>query len=180
MTLEAKREHLISTTGNPNTPEKNIWSYISQIVCALKAIHSANLAARVIHEHNILISNDGRIRIGSCGIAETMINEPHVDLKRAQVYTFQLHKNFPLTRFLKLKDEDLYALGRLIVYLTTGIDLTPANVSNTLEIISKSYSQEVTSLILYLIVRSHRQRTLSHVIILISQNILNNMQFAYS
>nr|CAG8438280.1 13588_t:CDS:10 [Entrophospora candida] len=41
-----------------NIPEKVLWSYITQLASAVKTIHSAGLAARVIEPTKILLTND--------------------------------------------------------------------------------------------------------------------------
>lgn len=43
-----------------NISEKVIWSYITQITSALKAIHSSGLAARVIEPTKILLTGKNR------------------------------------------------------------------------------------------------------------------------
>ena len=40
--------------------EKLLWSYITQISNALKAIHSSGLAARILHPSKVLITGKNR------------------------------------------------------------------------------------------------------------------------
>lgn len=50
-----------SNGGNPRLiPETTIWSYVTQLASALKAVHGSGLAARVIDPKKILITGKNR------------------------------------------------------------------------------------------------------------------------
>lgn len=65
MTASKKR------SGMP-IPERVIWSYITQIANALKAIHSSNLAVRNLDPSKILITGKNRIRLNGCGVLDVL------------------------------------------------------------------------------------------------------------
>jgi PAB-dependent poly(A)-specific ribonuclease subunit 3 len=50
--------------------EHVLWAYIVQIAHALKAIHSAGLAARVITPSKILQTSKNRVRLNGCGVID--------------------------------------------------------------------------------------------------------------
>jgi serine/threonine protein kinase len=52
--------------------EKTIWSYTTQIASALKAIHFAGLACRILDPSKILITGKNRLRINCCGIFDVI------------------------------------------------------------------------------------------------------------
>jgi len=64
--------------------EDILWSYIVQIAHGLKAIHSAGLAARVIHPSKILLTSKNRIRLNGCAITDIVTHESLKDIKEAQ------------------------------------------------------------------------------------------------
>ena len=52
--------------------EEILWSYLVQIVSALRVIHSANLACRLIHSTKIILTGKNRIRITGVGIFDVI------------------------------------------------------------------------------------------------------------
>jgi PAB-dependent poly(A)-specific ribonuclease subunit 3 len=68
--------------------EDILWSYIVQIAHALKAIHSAGLAARVIHPSKVLLTSKNRIRLNGCAITDIVTYESLKDVKEAQQEDF--------------------------------------------------------------------------------------------
>ena len=81
-------------------PEKVLWSYISQIATALKAIHSAHLAARCLDVTKIILTEKNRIRLNGCSILDVVQFEPRRPVQ-------------------ELQQEDLISFGRLMLGLAT-------------------------------------------------------------
>ena len=72
--------------------EHILWSYIVQITSALKTIHSAGLAARIIDPSKILMTGKNRIRLNACAILDVVQYESHqspvADLQRVDLVKF--------------------------------------------------------------------------------------------
>ncbi|KAI4127069.1 MAG: hypothetical protein LQ338_003388 [Usnochroma carphineum] len=112
-------------------PETTLWGYIVQIANALKAIHSAGLAARVLDPSKILLTGENRIRLNACAILDVVqADVPH-----------------PLADNQRL---DLYLFGRLILAL--GSNNTSQHIQGkALDAFSRSYTprlKEVTTWLL--------------------------------
>lgn len=113
--------------------ESIIWGYISQISGALKAIHSANLAARCIDPSKIILTGKNRIRLNACAILDLV----HFDTRR------------PIA---ELQQEDLVLFGRLILCLTTSV--LPSHLGNLqvhLDQMSRNYSAELRETVVWLL-----------------------------
>ena len=54
--------------------EEQLWSYLTQLASALRAIHGAGLAARppCLAPSKVLVTSSGRVRIGSVGVPEVL------------------------------------------------------------------------------------------------------------
>lgn len=81
--------------------EPILWGYICQIANALRAIHSAKLAARCIELNKIIITDKNRIRISSCAILD--------------VVQYDSGHQVP-----DLQQQDLLNFGRVILALATN------------------------------------------------------------
>jgi serine/threonine protein kinase len=80
--------------------ENVIWSFVCQIVSALRKVHSAGLACRVVHPSKILITGKNRLRLVGTGIFD--------------VINFDSTNRTAIARH---QQEDLLSLGRLILML---------------------------------------------------------------
>ena len=56
-------------------PERVLWSYITQIANALKAIHTSGLAARNLDPSKVMITGKNRIRLNGCGILDVLAHD---------------------------------------------------------------------------------------------------------
>ena len=82
-------------------PEKVLWGYIVQIATGLKAIHSQNLACRVLDLSTLLVSSDRRVRLNCCGIMDViapmgdgrLLGEQLLDLSNFGRYMLSLAVN---------------------------------------------------------------------------------------
>lgn len=112
--------------------EAILWSYISQIANALKAIHSSNLAARCIDVSKIILTGKNRIRLDACSILD--------------VVQFETRRPLP-----ELQLDDFVQFGRTMLCLATGT--LPAHLTNitaSLEQMSRTYSAELRETIVWL------------------------------
>lgn len=64
----------LTSFHSSSPPENIIWSYIVQLLIALKPIHAANLAVRTLSPNHIIVS-ESAIRLNACGILD-VINFP--------------------------------------------------------------------------------------------------------
>jgi PAB-dependent poly(A)-specific ribonuclease subunit 3 len=120
-------------TGVP-LPEPLIWSCITQLVAAIRVVHAENLACRVIHLNHILCSTpDGtmdrvRLRLNCLGVVDALEFEA-----RKQVGELQL--------------EDMRDLGRLILSLASGAEITRTSDNETMRrcdaYVGQNYSREI-------------------------------------
>lgn len=113
--------------------ENVIWAYIVQISNALKAIHTANLAARCLDPSKIILTDKNRIRLSACAILD--------------VVQFENRRPMP-----DLQAEDFVALGRLILCLTSA-KLPSHLLDLTLEIeaLGRGYSDALKNTVIWLL-----------------------------
>jgi PAB-dependent poly(A)-specific ribonuclease subunit 3 len=107
-TLEAV--HLAPpAAGGAPAPEATLWSYLAQLLAALRAAHAAGLALRpaALHASKVLLAAPGRVRLAAAGAADALAGAPPADLAAAQ-------------------RADLAALGRLLLELGCGGAAPPA------------------------------------------------------
>ncbi|KAK2563253.1 PAN2-PAN3 deadenylation complex subunit Pan3 [Acropora cervicornis] len=83
-------------------PERLIWSYIIQLSSALRTVHAAGLACRVIDPSKVLLIGNSRLRINGCGIFD--------------VLSFDA-SNSPNAMIPHFQQEDLTSLGKLVLAL---------------------------------------------------------------
>ena len=112
--------------------EKQLWSYITQITTALKAIHSAGLAARCLDPSKVILTEKHRIRLSACSILDVV--------------------NFDQRRPVQeLQQEDLMNFGRLLLGLT---NLThPSHLNNlkaAIDQVGRTYTNEIKETIIWL------------------------------
>lgn len=113
--------------------EESLWSFLIQLVAAIKAIHDAGLAARTVLASKVLLTGKNRIRLNCVGIDDFF----NYDMRRNVVQAKQL--------------EDVVSLGKLMVRLACpsleAIN-NPNQLPRALESIAASYSAEFHQLLL--------------------------------
>lgn len=57
---------------SPPVPEKVLWNYLVQIANAIKPLHEAGMAARLIDAHKMLVTDENRIRFNGCALADVL------------------------------------------------------------------------------------------------------------
>lgn len=115
-----------------STPEQILWSYVTQIANALKAIHSASLAARVIDPSKILLTGKNRIRLNACGILD--------------VTQFDSARPIP-----ELQQVDLVNFGQLLLTLGASSPSLLHNQSKAVDYFRATYSPQLHSSMTWLL-----------------------------
>lgn len=82
-------------------PETTLWNYITQISNALKAIHDAGLAAKVIDSTKIILTSEHRLRLSACAVLDVVQGQNPGKLSDHQT-------------------NDLYLFGTLLLALGTN------------------------------------------------------------
>lgn len=113
--------------------EHVLWSYIVQIAHALKAIHSAGLAARVIAPSKILQTSKNRIRLNGCCIVDIV---QYDTLKPA----------------LEAQQDDFVQFGKLLLAVASANANASLNIEKALTNLSRStYSAPLKQTIAWLL-----------------------------
>ncbi|KAL9602540.1 MAG: hypothetical protein Q9179_002522 [Wetmoreana sp. 5 TL-2023] len=111
--------------------EQIVWAYVVQIGSALKSIHSAGLAARVIDASKVLLTGQNRIRLNACAILDVVQVDQHQALADVQRL-------------------DLHLFGTLIMALGTN-NMYQQNPAKAMETFTRLYSprlKEITNWLL--------------------------------
>ncbi|KAI4205975.1 MAG: hypothetical protein LQ346_001354 [Caloplaca aetnensis] len=112
-------------------PEPVLWGYIVQIASALKAIHSAGLAARVLDASKILLTGENRVRLNACAVLDVVQADAQPSLADNQ-------------------RTDLYLFGRLILALGSN-NTSQHSQGKAMEAFGRTYTprlKEVTTWLL--------------------------------
>ena len=153
---------------NPMHPAQNsieeplLWSYILQLVSALRAIHSAGLACRSLRPCKILITGKNRIRLSSIGIIDALGIDRGKALSRYQY-------------------EDLLSLGKLILSLATNSSDKSALLAfrDHIELVEASYSPDLKTLILLLLKHGQKFITIDDVYALLAPRFASHIDQLY-
>ncbi|KAI0759114.1 kinase-like domain-containing protein [Fomes fomentarius] len=113
-------------------PERTLWSYIVQIANAIKAVHDAGLAVRLIDPTKILVTGKNRVRIGSCGIVDVLMHDVRTDVAY-------------------LQQDDLTMFGALIFMLCCQNLSAMNNLQKAIDHLGRNYSADLKSVALFLI-----------------------------
>ncbi|XP_035723493.1 PAN2-PAN3 deadenylation complex subunit PAN3-like [Vespa mandarinia] len=126
-------------------PESIIWSYIIQLTAALRVIHAAGLAYRCLDPTKVLLTSRTRLRLSCVAIPD--------------VVTFDGTATNPLTLIPHYQQEDLIALGKLVLALACRslLAVHRDNMQASLELVARSYSTDLRNLILYLLSNQARR-----------------------
>ncbi|XP_048453885.1 PAN2-PAN3 deadenylation complex subunit pan3 [Rhincodon typus] len=117
-------------------PESLIWAYIVQLSSALRTIHTAGLACRVMDPTKILITGKTRLRVNCVGIFD--------------VLTFDSSQNNPLGMMPQYQQADLISLGKVVLALACNsvAGIQRENLQKAMELVSLNYSSDLKNLIL--------------------------------
>ena len=149
--------------------EQILWSCITQLVSAIRMVHGNNLAVRTLHLHHVLSNADAtgsrlRLRLGSLGIVDAL--------------EFEARKHVA-----DLQMDDMRDLGRLILSLATGTEVTANVEASTLQqceqFLVQNYSRELHSLTMTLIRSGPRPPSILDVSRVVAQRCMDEQDEVY-
>ncbi|KAH7927228.1 hypothetical protein BV22DRAFT_1061477 [Leucogyrophana mollusca] len=128
-----------------NLSEDTVWTYIIQISSAIRAVHEAGLAVRMVDATKILVTGKNRLRISSCGIADVLMYDGRQEISM-------------------LQQEDLAMFGRLVFALCCNNLAAMNTLPKALDVMGRFYSVDIKNIALYLISKPGPHKTISQVI----------------
>ncbi|KAL8947744.1 MAG: hypothetical protein Q9222_006005 [Ikaeria aurantiellina] len=117
-----------------HVPEQTLWAYVVQIANALKAIHAAGLAARVLNPTKILLTSENRLRLNGCAILDVINADAQQNL-------------------VDLQRLDLHLFGKLILALGSN-NTAQHNQAKAMESFTRSYSPRLNEITNWLLEHS--------------------------
>uniref|UniRef100_A0A671T2P2 PAN2-PAN3 deadenylation complex subunit PAN3 n=1 Tax=Sinocyclocheilus anshuiensis TaxID=1608454 RepID=A0A671T2P2_9TELE len=132
-------------------PESLIWAYIVQLSSALRTIHTAGLACRVMEPSKILITGKTRLRVNCVGMFD--------------VLTFDNSQTNHLALMPQYQQADLISLGKVVLALACNslAGIKRENLQKAMELVSINYSSDLKNLILYLLSEQSRLRSVNDI-----------------
>ncbi|GJJ68070.1 PAB-dependent poly(A)-specific ribonuclease subunit 3 [Entomortierella parvispora] len=143
-------------TTEPVIHERILWSYLIQLTSALKKIHSAGLAARLIDPTKILVTGKNRIRMNCCGIMDML--------------TFDAAPNLA-----HLQQDDILNLGQLLMTLACKSLTATHNITKSIDYISRHYSSDLKNMILFLMSQPVPMKTVDQIITMLGPRVLQEI-----
>ncbi|KAK7039223.1 PAB-dependent poly(A)-specific ribonuclease subunit 3 [Paramarasmius palmivorus] len=142
-------------------PERTLWSYIIQIASAIKKVHEAGLAVRMIDPTKILLTGKNRVRISSCGLLDVMMYDTHQDVH-------------------VLQQDDLSQFGRLVFALTCCNPTAAAanSFQKSLDTMARLYSPDIKNAALFLISKSSPHKNINRLYEIIGSRIVTELDDA--
>ncbi|KAJ7938303.1 hypothetical protein B0H13DRAFT_1942308 [Mycena leptocephala] len=144
-------------------PERTLWSYIVQLAAAIKRVHDAGQALRMIDVTKVLVTSKNRLRVSSCGIVDVLMYDTPQDAHL-------------------LQQEDLTMFGRLVFALCTGNVMASSggNFQKSLEVMGRLYSPEVKTVALFLVNKGGPHKNIGQLLEIISSRVVAEMSDALS
>ncbi|KAF2874122.1 PAB-dependent poly(A)-specific ribonuclease subunit PAN3 [Massariosphaeria phaeospora] len=118
--------------ASSHIPEQVLWGYLVQIASALKAIHSAGLAARLLTPSKILLTAKNRVRLNSCSVLDVV----------------QFENARPLS---DLQADDLLQLGRLVLSIANNNQNAHLSLQKSLDNLSRAYTPRLKECVQWLL-----------------------------
>lgn len=145
-------------------PESLIWTYVVQLSSALRTIHTAGLACRVMDPTKIVICAKSRLKVNCVGIFD--------------VLTFD--QNNPLAMISHYQQEDLVSLGKVVLVLACNSvqSIQRHNIQASMELVARNYSSDLKNLILYLITNQPRARSVNDIMPMIGARFYTQLDAA--
>ncbi|CAM9607013.1 unnamed protein product [Lampetra planeri] len=147
-------------------PESLIWAYVVQLSSALRTVHSAGLACRVMHPSKILVGGKTRLRVNCVGIFD--------------VLTFDGTQASPLALIPQYQQEDLTTLGKIVLSLSCNsmVGVQRDNISKAMELVTHNYSTDLKNLIIYLLSNQTRLRSVNDIMPMIGARFYTQLDAA--
>jgi len=161
-------QEVLNNQGFHPLDETTIWSYVTQLVSAIRAVHRGNLACRTLQMNHILVSPDAGSGVDENAQAQAQVHGG--DILRTNRVRLRINcvgvvdaLEFEARRPIgELQIEDMRCLGRLIMSLATGTELQNDVSEETLSrcegFMRQNYSQELHTLTMSLSARSRPGR----------------------
>ncbi|XP_038055526.1 PAN2-PAN3 deadenylation complex subunit pan3-like isoform X2 [Patiria miniata] len=146
-------------------PESLIWTYVVQLSSALRTIHAAGLACRVMDPTKILVTGKSRLRVNCVGIFD--------------VLTFDGGNN-PLAMISHYQQEDLVSLGKVVLVLACNSvqSIQRQHIQGSLELVAHNFSSDLKNLILYLLTTQPRPRSVNDIMPMIGARFYTQLDAA--
>ncbi|XP_053312367.1 PAN2-PAN3 deadenylation complex subunit PAN3 isoform X2 [Spea bombifrons] len=146
-------------------PESLIWAYIVQLSSALRTIHTAGLACRVMDPSKILITGKTRLRVNCVGIFD--------------VLTYDGSQN-PVALIPQYQQADLISLGKVVLALACNslAGIQRENLQKAMELVTINYSSDLKNLILYLLTDQNRLRSVNDIMPMIGARFYTQLDSA--
>ncbi|XP_072849841.2 PAN2-PAN3 deadenylation complex subunit PAN3 isoform X1 [Pogona vitticeps] len=147
-------------------PESLIWAYIVQLSSALRTIHTAGLACRVMDPTKILVTGKTRLRVNCVGVFD--------------VLTFDNSQNNPLALMAQYQQADLISLGKVVLALACNslAGIQRENLQKAMELVTINYSSDLKNLILYLLTDQNRLRSVNDIMPMIGARFYTQLDAA--
>jgi PAB-dependent poly(A)-specific ribonuclease subunit 3 len=130
---------MMQVSSPPSFDESVIWSSICQVVAIIRRVHAAGLAVRTLDMRHTLVQMDAlrlRVYLSGLGVVDALEFETRKSLQQLQA-------------------EDMRSLGRWVLSMVTGTNITASTDSQTLQNCERycmqNYSRELRHFILTLI-----------------------------
>lgn len=114
--------------------EATVWAYACQLISAVRAVHDAGLACRNLQASRILKCAGNKLRIGSVGIMDVLEYEGLRGVQEA-------------------KEEDMSALGVLLLSIACRNPVTKANLPDSFYFAKSNYSIDLMGLFYRLVTK---------------------------
>jgi len=175
---------------DPVIQERILWSYLIQLTSALKKIHSAGLAARLIDPTKILVTGKNRFVNRHDNQSCECVGHDQIDLTimiyhRAyddwdrlrmnccgimDMLTFDTAPNIG-----HLQQDDILNLGQLMMTLACKSLTATHNISKSIDYIAQHYSQDMNNMILFLMSQPVPMKTVDQIISMLGPRILQEI-----
>ena len=134
--------------------EPVLWSYVVQIASALKSIHSAGLAARVVDASKILVTGKNRIRLNGCAVLDVV----------------EFDNNVPLAQ---LQRKDLVNFGLVILSVGSGTADAGANFARSMDLFKRFFKPELQNAVVWLYsAMQNQEKTIDQFVTLIANQMI--------
>ncbi|PGH15964.1 PAB-dependent poly(A)-specific ribonuclease subunit PAN3 [Helicocarpus griseus UAMH5409] len=142
-------------------PEQILWSYVTQIASALKAIHSVGLAARVIDPSKIILTGKNRIRLNACSILDVVQH----DTQRS---------------ITDLQHQDMVNFGQLILTLGANSPSVMHNPTKAMEHFTRAYTPQLKNSVFWLLggLQKDQERSIDLFVTGISSQLISTFDSA--
>ncbi|RVX72570.1 hypothetical protein B0A52_03966 [Exophiala mesophila] len=150
------------STRNTKEPvtEALLWNYIVQITSALKTIHAAGLAARVVDASKILVTGKNRIRLNGCSILDVVQFESGVSIPQ-------------------LQRQDLANFGLVILSIGSGTSDLGQNFARSMDLFNRYYKPELQNAVMWLYSAIQNQdKTIDQFVTLIANQMVTSFNAA--